>query len=296
MSDQVARILFKNSPVALELTSRIVSEVLHIDYNHVINNIKLSSDDVAFNVLNVDSRMDIKLASDTFYVDIEICYTKGTTRQRQTDSYVYQLYLGQLFKSGDYKNMKRVIQIMIENYDFFHENKFVYDVVFMERNLHIVEDDFIRKIHINVAYLRNLSYNEIRKEKDELKRMLYFLVCEDEDNLLKAYKGDEFMEKVVRYARNIAGFENMKLFLPEEEIQRRDMEEARENAIKEGIEQGLKEGIEQGLKEGIEQGRMKQMNEMVINMYNEKYSLNDISKITKLSIEKINDILKNSKY
>ena len=41
--------------------------------------------------------------------------------------------------------MKKIIQIMIENYDYFHEGKFVYEVGFMGKNLGIPEDNLITK-------------------------------------------------------------------------------------------------------------------------------------------------------
>ena len=295
MSDQVARILFKKSKVSKELTAHIVSGVLKLDYEDVLNNLKLESEEIAYNVNQVDSRTDIMLENRDYYVTIEICYTKGTLRQRQTDTYIYQLYLGQVYKRDSLKNMKKIIQIIIENYDYFHKDKFIYEVVFMEKKTHIVEDEFIKKYHINLAKLKKVSYNSIRNETDILKKILYMFVCSEED-LEKIYKGDTFMEKVVKEARTIAGFADVPLYFEsEEEIKRSDMEEAREKFLQEGREKGLKEGMKQGLKEGLEKGTMQKQNEMVINMYNNNLSLELIREISGLSITEINNILENEK-
>ena len=158
------------------------------------------------------------LEDNTMLVDIEICWTKGNTRQRQTDTYIYQLYLGQLKRSKDYKNMKKIIQILIESYDYFKKDKLIYDVVFMEQNLHIVEDNFIHKYHINLDKVKNMSYNILKKKENKIERLLYFLICENDKMLKDIYKGDKFMEEVVKEAKEIAGYFDADLYLPEETI------------------------------------------------------------------------------
>ena len=273
MNDKVAKKIFKNSKVSKELTARIVSEILKIDYEDIYNNIRLISEEVAFSALTVDSRTDVMLESNSIYVDVEICYTKGSTRDAQTNTYVYQIFLSQIKNYHDYKKIKKVIQILIENYDYFNENKFIYDVVLMEKNLHLIEVDWIEKYHVNLEYLRKLGYNIIINEEEKLSKLLYFLVCE-KDKLEKVYKGDEFMEKVVKEAREIAGLDNLNLYFSEEEVQKMDMEES--------YEKGLNDGIVQ------------KEREMVINMYNDKLSVDVIAKYANLTTSEVNEIIRNN--
>ena len=273
MNDKVAKKIFKNSKVSKELTARIVSEILKIDYEDIYNNIRLISEEVAFSALTVDSRTDVMLESNSIYVDVEICYTKGSTRDAQTNTYVYQIFLSQIKNYHDYKKIKKVIQILIENYDYFNENKFIYDVVLMEKNLHLIEVDWIEKYHVNLEYLRKLGYNIIINEEEKLSKLLYFLVCE-KDMLEEVYKGDEFMEKVVKEAREIAGLDNLNLYFSEEEVQKMDMEES--------YEKGLNDGIVQ------------KEREMVINMYNDKLSIDVIAKYANLTTREVNEIIRNN--
>lgn len=274
MNDEVARKIFKKSSVSKELTSMIVSEIIGVDYNEIYNNIELISEELAFSSLTVDSRADVMLKDDTMYVDIEICYSKGNTRQVQTDSYVYQIYLGQLTNYHKYKEIKKVIQILIEDYDYFEKNQFIYDVVYMEKNLHLIEDEVLEKYHVNLAYLEKLGYNGIKENVDKLKRLVYFLICED-DELDKVYQGDEFMKKVIKEAREIAGLENLKLYFTEEEVLKYD-NEIRYN---EGYQTGHDEGIQQTKKE------------MVINMYKKNFDIETISQIANLSIDETEEII-----
>lgn len=281
MNDIVAKKIFKKSSVSKELTSRVVSEILGVDYNEIYNNIELVSEELAFSSLTVDSRADVMLKDNKMYVDIEICYSKGSTRQVQTDSYVYQIYLSQLKNYKDYKKIKKVIQILIEDYDYFGKDKLVYDVVYMEKNLHLIEDEVLEKYHVNLAYLEKLGYNGIKEDVDELKRLLYFLICDDKE-LDKIYQGDEFMKKVVKEAREIAGLENLKLYFTEEEVLKYD------NEIR--YNEGYKEGHDEGIQEGILQTKK----EMVINFYNNKVPIEVMAKSANLSRDEVEAIINNN--
>ena len=87
------------------------------------------------------------------------------------------------------------------------------------------------------------------------------------------------MEKVVKEARTIAGFEDVPLYFEsEEEIKRLDIEEAIEN----GRKQGFEEGIEENKKETI------------MNMLKDNVDLSIISKYTNTSIDQIKKIIKNN--
>ena len=271
LNDEVARPLFKNSRVSHELSARVLSEILKVDYNDIYNNMKIISEDMLFSTKTVDGETDMMLETDKLYVNIEFCYTRGSTRQKQTDSYIYAIFFKQVLKTEDYKNMKNIVQIMIEDYDYFGRNEFSYEVGFMEKNLHIPEDDLITKYHISLENLKGIDYNSIKYEKDALKRILYMFVC-SEDKLEEAYEGDEFMENVIKTAKEIAGKKKIPLFLPESEIRRLDNYEAAVNV-------------------GIEKAR----NEMILNMYKKNISINIISEVSGLTTIDIEKIINSSK-
>ena len=266
MNDEVVRPLFKNSKVSKELTARIVSLVLKLDYNLVYNNIIFISEDMLFSTKSIDGRTDLMLETNKYYVNIEFNYTKGSTRQKQMNSYVFEIFFKQAIKTENFKDMKNIIQIMIDNYDYFKNGNFIYEVGFMEKRLGIPEDDLITKYHISLENLRNIDYNSIKYERDALKRILYMFVCEEE-NLEKAYEGDEFMEKVIDIAKSIAGKKKIPLYLSESEIRRLDREEA--------------------INEGIEQNRT----EMIINMYRDNLDLDIIAKYANVTVDIVKDII-----
>ena len=276
MNDEVVRPLFKNSRVARELTSRIISEVMNVSYDEIYNSLVYINDDRSFTTKVVDSKTDVMVETPKYFINLEICYTRGTTRNRQTDSYDYELYLSQAIKASDYKYMKQIVQIMIENYDYFDKGLFCYKVVSMEEKLHLPDDNFITKYHINLDLLKEISYNSIKYEKDALKKMMYMFVC-DEKNLYKAYKGDTFMENVIKTAKEIAGKEKIPLYLSESEVRRLDREEA--------VQEGYDTGYDTGIKE--------KQKEMIQKMYNNNIDVKIIAEISNLSIEEVEEIIRN---
>ncbi len=148
----------------------------------------------------------------------------------------------------------------------------------MEKNLHLKEDDTVEKFHVNLAYLEKLGYNEIKSDVDKLKKLLYFLICDDK-KLDVIYKGDLFMEKVVKEAREIAGFDKVKLYFTEDEVLKYD------NEIR----------YNDGFKKGLEQGILQNKQEMVISLYKNGVTLDIIAKSANLSIDEVKDIIKKNK-
>ena len=151
----------------------------------------------------------------------------------------------------------------------------------MEKNLHLQEDELLEKYHVNIDYLNKLGYNEIRSE--DLFKLLYFLTCDDRNKLEEVYKGDKFMSDVIKEAKEIADDDHIKLFFTEEEVRRLDGEER--------YEAGLKDGIQEGIKQGIAQGIEQRNQEMVINMYNDKVSIETIAKYANLTTEEVQKII-----
>ena len=79
MNDEVVRPLFKNSPVARELTSRIISEIMNVSYEEIYNSLVYINDDRAFKAKVVDAKTDVMVETSKYFINLEICYTRGTT-------------------------------------------------------------------------------------------------------------------------------------------------------------------------------------------------------------------------
>ena len=101
-------------------------------------------------------------------------------------------------------------------------------------------------------------------------------------------KSDKISEKYIESVAIVNNDPFFQEYMSQEEDQRKMQNSLIREAEDSGYEKGIKLGEEKGLKLGQEQEKIK----MIKNMLNEEIAINAISKITNLSIEKINEIKK----
>ena len=271
LNEKIAKKLFKNEKYGKILSARVISDVIGADYNEVYDNIELSSEEIAFSAKTLNSTADAVYYYDIHYFNIELNFYKSDSKVKQLASYTYQLYLGQLSTHKDYDKIKKIIQISIDSYDYFEHNEFIYRVSFMEEKYHERESDDITKIHINLAYLNKLDYNNIVRSGNQLMKDLYFLTCNDNKKLNVVYEGDNLMKEIINKAKKIAGIMDLDLYMTDEEL--------------------LKHDQERYYKKGIQEGMEKNKKEMVINLYNKKIPIDTIAECANLSIEEVQKII-----
>ena len=283
LNDKVAKKILKNEKYGKIFSAKIISSALDLDYQKVYDNLTLSSEEIAFSALTVNSTADAKYYDDTCYFNIEINFYNGDSKKKQLESYVYQLYLGQLHTAKNYHNIKKIIQISIDNYDMFHKNEFMYQAVLMEKKYKIQYSDSIQFIHYNIDYLRKLDYNIIVSGKDRMMKLLYFMVCSDDEVLKSVYQKDDIMKEIVDEAKKIAGIEKMDLYLTDEEMMKQDQEYYYNKGVSHGIEQG------------IQQGTQKKQQEIVVNMYNKNIPVETIAEYSNITVDEVKKIIKENK-
>ena len=271
LNEKIAKKLFKNKKLGKCLSARLISDILDADYNEVYNSITLSTDEIAFSALTVNSTSDAIYYNDKIYFDIEINGYSGTSKERQLESYVYQLYLGQLHTYKDYNKIKKVFQISIDAYDFLGYGDFIYNVYLMNDKYQQIVSDKLQIMHINLDYLRKLDYTEIVKENNKLMSDLYFLICGYDNLDVVLENGDKLMKEIIDEAKQISGIEKMNLYLTDEEMMKNDQAYYREL------------------------GREETRRELIINMNKKNIDIKTISDISNLSIDEIMKIIENNK-
>ena len=271
LNDDIAKKIFKNEKYGKELTARIISDLLNLNYQEVLNNIKPISEEIAFSSLTVTNSADIVYQTDKFIVDMEINYRRYKSKPKVLETYVFELYLGQLHTYQDYNKLKKIIQISIDAYDFVGNNEFMYTSYLMDEKSHQRVSENFTMYHFNLAYLRKIDYNIIVSGTNKLMYDLYFLICDNDKLLNTIYKGDLFMENIIKNAREIAGKEKLTLFLSEDEIMKKDEEFIRN--------------------ESYEQVKIS----VIHNLVAKKMSLKDISEVVNLPIDEVKRIINSSR-
>ena len=122
---------------------------------------------------------------------------------------------------------------------------------------------------INLAKILDKDYTIVKEDKESLEKLLYLLICNDKEKMNEVYDGDEFMAKIIREVNTQTDEFDKLLFYNREILYDED---SREEEIKEALAEGRVEGIK----------------ETALAMLRKNYPVEDISEITKLSIEKIN--------
>lgn len=131
-------------------------------------------------------------------------------------------------------------------------------------------------------YISQIANSEkgIMKARTIINRM-----SEEEENWFREFSYDK-ARRDYNTSMSIAKRKGLEAGL--KEGRKKGMEEGR----KEGLKEGRKEGLEEGRKEGRKEGSLEKTMEMASKMLSKKYSVSEISEITGLSAEQIEELKK----
>lgn len=263
----VKKLLNSENPTCREYLVRLISASTGISVKLLRNNIELVTPNVSSNSNYVNSVSDVMVKDNENYYNIEINYNNVPIAIVKNNIYMYNSILRQVHKSDDYKNVKGVIQININNYDLFGKGKFVYDSMMIEKKHHIVRDNMLRVIDINLDFLSNIDYNKIKKGNEyNLEKLLYFFVCNDKKLLDNIYNGNGLM-------RDISKIFNIDI---------------------EDLDKQLYYDYDEYMKEvSYEQGEIDNRKKIIKNMLDNNLDKDLMLKITNLKEEELNKIIEN---
>ena len=229
INDKVIKKIFNNYNSGKKYSARIISQVLNIPEEDILNSIEVIHPNIGVNKDLVDSEADTVYETDKRIISIEYNVIDGTRTRNKNGSYICELYIKQLPNSKEYESIKPITQISIDNYDHFKKNKFLYHSVLMEESLHIVDSNLVEIYHINLPKLREIDYNEM-EDASELEKILYLFVCDDKEKLSELYEGDELMSEVMKDADKIIETLDSLLYYNSDRLNKL----SREDAVKEG--------------------------------------------------------------
>ena len=287
----VKKILNSEREECREYLIRIISEVTGLNPIALKESIELITPEVGSNIHSINNEADAVYKTDDNYINIEINYNNKRIVEIKNNAYLYSLIMRQIKNVKDYKSVLPIIQININNYDKFKFGDFINESVMMERHHHVKRDEMLKIYDINLDYLRKVDYNKIIERDNNLEKILYIFICKEKEKLDYIYDGDKIMEKIREGFESVTSAIDSLLYYNPEELEEvaneYEIEMARKEGLKEGREEGIKEGIEQGREEGIGQSKK----EIVLKLYNDKFSIEDIMKYTDLSEKEIKNII-----
>ena len=131
---------------------------------------------------------------------------------------------------------------------------------------------------INMDYYDKIWYS---KNEDEIKKNQYMIMLDLDKKELKSMPKDKIVDKYITNVTIVNDDPEFQKYMSEEEDKKKIQNSLLSEAKGEGMEQGYTSGINDGIKQTAK------------NMLNKNMSLEDISDITGLSIEEINELRKN---
>ena len=277
------------------ILEEFIANYLNIPLPLVEGNLKILSRRL-FKENRYDSKKEVDLLLDLNGKKINIEMSNNNSMGVINRNVVYLCKVhGEQLKQSDYNysHISETIQIMFNNFNSQKELKTTWYLRDEQGNI------LTNKIRIDIINLvkgKDMCYT-YKKDVDYLINWCKLLTESKANNLLDiSHKlmSSKSTNVLLKDINKLNGDDEMvRLYT---KLSRREMEyntfieEAKEKGFNQGKQEGFESGKQEGLKKGLEQGIEQKSNEIVKNMLIEKIPLETISKITGLSIEKIQEL------
>ena len=265
LNDKIVKKIFtSDEELGKKVILRILSNILKIPVKKLDDNFEIVYPEIGLNKYNINSEADLVYKNKKAYFSFEFNYNNYQSLVNKNFSYVCLLYVKDIKNKEDYSNVKEVYCINIDGFDYYGYDEFIYESEMRERKIGIPLGIKIKYYNINLAYLKRMGYNDIIKEKDFIKRLMYMFVCNDEEFLDKLYEGDEMMNEFRKKVNDV--LENIDVLMYYD----------RDKLLREGA-------YDDGKEEGIKENKI----EIAKNLINQKINIDIISKATGLPKDEI---------
>ena len=197
------------------------------------------------------------------------------------------LYWAKTYGSQDrvgksYGELKKAIQIVIADFELLPKSR--YHSMFQLIDP-IDGTIFSSNLEIHVLELSKLGDKKIGNTS-ELEKWLLFMKSDREEKEALAVESSALKDALAEIERLSQDPKTVRLAIARE-IHLKDRLQREEDAVLRGREEGREEGLEKGLERGLEL----RDREIVLNMHAENLPAESISKLTKITLEKVKKII-----
>ena len=232
------------------------------------------------NVNIKDKRVDAIVHTGNKKIEIEINSQNKDYLHTRSTAYICNIYQSNASVGDTYNEDTDIIQVNLTwGLGRNNDEMKIYKIMNEKGELYV--KNFII-YEINMDYYDKIWYS---KNEDEIKKNQYMIMLDLDKKELKSMPKDKIVDKYITNVTIVNDDPEFQKYMSEEEdkkkIQNSLLSEAKEEGISQGIEQGYTSGINDGIKQTAK------------NMLNKNMPLEDISDITGLSIEEINELRKN---
>ncbi len=284
INDFPFKLLFFNEETKYDLLKKLLVDCIEFDDKQVseITLIDRTDDkkheDDKLVIFDVNAKL-----SDGTYVNIEVQKHKHAGYAERSVFYTCKRLIYQARKSMEYKDLKQTISLNILGFDYFKDDDSYY------RRFYLVDDvnnvrltDVIRIDYMELSKIKSDHIDN--NDKKALWGMFFNAKTVEELDMVKNI--DKTFEEAVERLKNISTIPGMWSYEDEQIKREADRKAILDYAREEGLQEGKQEGRQVGLQEGIERG----VQNVAKTMLEAGYSVEEIAKITGLSLGEIENL------
>lgn len=264
--------------VFTELKEEIIRDNLRVEYEKILPKSRYQEKNLSGDVI-------VRFANYAVNIEMYSVFTKNSIAK--STIYSMRLFASDLKRGDDYKDLKSIMQLnFLYNVPFeFNEGMKSHYILKDKYNegKSLLEDEY------SVKYFRIDNALKLPYNGSEEQRILKFIGAQSEEERQKIAEESEILMEVKKVIDEYMTDEEFKyqfqLAKRQDEIDYYK-EQSREEGISQGISQGITQGITQGIIQGVEQNKL----ETAKKMLEMKMSTSDISNITGLTEEEVNNL------
>ena len=238
------------------------------------------------NVNIKDKRVDAIVHTGNKKIEIEINSQNKDYLHARSTAYICNIYQSNANVGDTYNEDTDIIQVNLTwGLGRNNDEMKIYKIMNEKGELYV--KNFII-YEINMDYYNKLWYS---KNEDEIKKNLYLIMLDLDKKKLENMPKDDIVDMYITNVTIVNDNPEFQKYMSEEE----DKKKIQNSLLSEAKEEGISQGISQGYTSGINDGISKEKVSIAKNMLNKNISIEDISDITGLSIEEIENIKNNMK-
>lgn len=284
--DPVFKEIF-TSPDCHNFVCTLISQITKMDLEYLKKNLKVINTNIPKErAYEKTTEADILLSVEGNILNLEMNKDYYEGLFEKNDVYQHAL-ISRILKRGEsYLNLKKVIQINIDNFSKFKKEISVFKL--LEIDTHEIENENYIKYHIALPKILKKYYN--KTELSYLEKLLLMIVIDEKDELKKVSKGDKVLMELRKKIETLSEEELFANMYDKEWQEKMVYNTKMEYAEKTGLEKGMKQGLEQGLEQGRKEGKEKEKIDIAKKMLKDGLDIETISKYTGLKKEQIENI------
>ena len=281
--DPIFKEIFKS---VKEFLADIIYEVTGIPKEEVLKGTIINSEYPILNINEKKRTSDLIIELEDSVINLEMNNHYYKKLNKRNDIY--------LFKIVSLSDKSVTIQININN---FRSKDGQVIKRYTLKDDEGKEEDEIGLIKYDI-YLENIKEKYYNNDKlTKLEKYMLMLKLRKREELLEVSKGDKSMSEVYKKLDDLSKDKYYALLYDEEEKKAYEnkciLEDAIEDAKENGYSSGYDSGKSEGYSSGLNDGESKKSIEIVKNLLKKNMSIEDISDVTGLTIEKINNLREN---